>query len=198
MTDAFGMMEDGDTRYEWFAQLVRQRRTSMFVDQDRDVDPETVQELCGLATWAPNHKRTWPWRFAYFTGDGRERLGNTMVADMIDADFGDDIKRAKTRTKYLRTPGTLVIGCEPHPNDTLHQENRDAVAAGIQNLLLGATALGLASFWSTPALIRPPHVLDLCGFGLDDRIIGIVYLGWEDRPCEAPVRPPLPITIVTD
>ncbi len=198
MTDAFGMMEDGDARYEWFAHLVRQRRTSMFVDAERDVDPATVQELCGLATWAPNHKRTWPWQFAYFTGAGRARLGETMVADMIDADFGDETKRTKTRTKYLRTPGVLVVGCEPHPNDTLHMENRDAVAAGIQNLLLGATALGLASFWSTPALMRPPRVLDLCGFGADDRVIGIIYLGWEDRPCEAPERPPLPITLVTD
>lgn len=198
MTDAFGMMEDGDSRYEWFAHLVRQRRTSMFVDPDREVDPSMVQELCGLASWAPNHKRTWPWRFSYFTGQGRARLGETMVADMVDADFGDEAKRTKTLTKYLRTPGVLVVGCEPHPNDTLHDENRDAVSAGIQNLLLGATALGLSSFWSTPALIRPPRVLDLCGFGLDDRVIGIIYLGWEDRQCEAPERPPLPITLVTN
>lgn len=197
MTDAFGTMEDGDSRYEWFAHLVRQRRTSMLVDRDREVDPALVQELCGLATWAPNHKKTWPWRFAYFTGNGRARLGETMVADMVDADFGDEVKREKTRTKYLRTPGILVVGCEPHDNDTLHHENRDAVAAGIQNLLLGATALGLASFWSTPALLQPRRVLDLCGFGADDRVIGVIYLGWEDRPCPPPERPPLPITLVT-
>ncbi|MFN3254986.1 MAG: nitroreductase [Ilumatobacter sp.] len=197
MTDAFGAMEDGDARYEWFAHLVRRRRTSMFVDPDREVDAATVQELCGLATWAPNHKRTWPWAFAYFTGPGRARLGETMAADMVDADFGDDTKREKTRRKYLRTPGILVVGCEPHDNPMLHQENRDAVAAGIQNLLLGATALGLASFWSTPALTSPPRVLDLCGFARHDRIVGIIYLGWEDRLCEAPERPPLPITLVT-
>ena len=126
--------------FDQVTELVRARRTSMAVDRERPVDQLTVDRLCELATWAPNHKKTWPWRFAYFTGEGRRRLGATMVADMVDADVGDQGKRDKTRTKYLRTPGTLVVGCGPDENDMLHVENRDAVAAGIQNLLLGATA----------------------------------------------------------
>ena len=90
-----------------------------------------------------------------------------MVADMVDADFGDEGKRPRPRTKYLRTPAVLVVGAAAHDNDMLDPENRDAVAAGIQNLLLGATTLGLASFWSTPALTQPPSVLELCGFDAD-------------------------------
>ena len=134
----------------------------MIVDRERSVPEPLVARLCGLATWAPNHKRTWPWRFALFTGDGRRRLGETMATDMVDADFGDDGKREKTRTKYLRTPATLVVGSAAHANDMFQIENRDAVSAGIQNILLGATTVGLASFWSTPALARPPRVLKLC------------------------------------
>jgi nitroreductase len=169
----------------------------MFVDQTREVPAAIVAELCELATWAPNHKKTWPWRFALFTGDGRALLGDTMVADMIDADFGDEVKRAKTAGKYLRTPATLVVGCDPHPNEMLHLENRDAVAAGIQNILLGATSLGLATFWSTPAITRPPKVLHLCGFGSDVRVVGIIYLGWADGSTPTPDRPPVTLTHVT-
>ncbi len=183
--------------FDHFSELVRRRRTSMIVDRDRDVPLDVIAELCGLVTWAPNHKKTWPWRFALFTGEGRARLGETMAADMRAADFGDDAKRDKTRSKYLRTPATLVVGCAPHDDEMLHAENRDAVAAGIQNLLLGATTLGLASFWSTPALADAPHVLELSGFAPDDRIVGIVYLGWAAQECPAPQRPPLPITHVT-
>jgi nitroreductase len=179
--------------YDNFSELVRSRRTSMIVDQERDVPTDLVAELCGLATWAPNHKRTWPWRFALFTGDGRARLGDAMADEMERVGFGDDTKRAKTRTKYLRTPATLVVGCAPHDNDMLHTENRDAVAAGIQNVLLGATALGLASFWSSPALERPKAVLDLCEFDPDDRLVGIIYLGWSAQHCPAPERPQVPI-----
>lgn len=163
----------------------------MSVDQTRDVPVDVVEQLCELAAWAPNHKRTWPWRFALFTGAGRATLGEAMVADMIDADFGDDTKRAKTATKYLRTPATLVVGAAPHPNEMLHHENRDAVAAGVQNILLGATRLGLASFWSTPALTQPPGVLELCGFAPEDRIVGLIYLGWSTGSAPVPERPPV-------
>ena len=177
--------------FEQLAGVISARRTSMFVDQTREVPVAVVNDLCELASWAPNHKKTWPWRFALFTGDGRRRLGDTMVEDMVGADFGDDIKRTKTARKYLRTPATLVVGCEAHPNEMLHRENRDAVAAGIQNLMLGATTLGLASFWSTPALTRPPKVLELCGFEPDDRVVGIIYLGWADGVVPVPERPPI-------
>ncbi|HSM65478.1 MAG TPA: nitroreductase [Ilumatobacteraceae bacterium] len=188
-------MEGAD--FDQLASLARARRTSMIVDQDRPVPLEVIGELCELATWAPNHKRTWPWRFAVFTGEGRARLGEAMADEMVRADFGDDAKRAKTRIKYLRTPATLVVGCAPHDNAMLHAENRDAVAAGIQNLLLGATALGLANFWSSPALEQPKAVLDLCGFDPDDRLVGIVYLGWSAQDCPAPERPAPRITHVT-
>jgi nitroreductase len=190
-------MDPDRTDFDSFSELVRSRRTSMIVDQGREVPLDLVAELCGLATWAPNHKKTWPWRFALFTGDGRARLGETMADEMERVDFGDDAKRAKTRTKYLRTPAILVVGCAPHDDEMLHNENRDAVAAGIQNLLLGATTLGLASFWSTPALERPHRVLDLCGFATDDRLVGIIYLGWAVQECPTPERPSLPITHVT-
>lgn len=163
----------------------------MLVDQECEVPVSIVTQLCELASWAPNHKKTWPWRFALFTGDGRSRLGTTMVEDMVDAEFGDETKRLKTAGKYLRTPATLVVGCEPHPNEMLHDENRDAVAAAIQNLLLGATALGLSSFWSTPALTRPPKVLELCSFAPEDRLVGIIYLGWAQKFAPAPERPPV-------
>ena len=190
-------MDTDRTRFDEFSKLVRSRRTSMIVDQTRDVPVELIAELCDLATWAPNHKKTWPWRFAVFTGAGRATLGDTMAGEMERLGFGDEGKRAKTRTKYLRTPATLVVGCGPDDNEMLHAENRDAVAAGIQNILLGATALGLASFWSTPALTQPGAVLDLCGFDAADRLVGIIYLGWAAQECAAPERPRLPIIHVT-
>jgi nitroreductase len=172
-----------------FGGLVRARRTHMLVDRDREVPPALIAPLCELATWAPNHKRTWPWRFASFTGDARARLGEAFVADMTMRDFGDQGKRDKTLTKYLRTPNVLVVGCAPHTKPSLHNENRDAVAAAVQTLLLAATASGVASYWSTAPLIDSPRALALCGFADDDRIIAVIYLGWPNGTVEAPARP---------
>lgn len=175
--------------FDDLATLVRGRRTHMLVDRERVIPPDVIEQLCELATWAPCHKHTWPWKFASVTGDARGRLGEAFVADMVAIDFGDEAKREKTRTKYFRAPNVLVVSCASHPKPSLHDENRDTVAAAIQNLLLGASALGLASFWATPPVMDGPTALSLCGFAPDDRIIGVVSLGYPTGTVETPQRP---------
>lgn len=192
--DGVAPYPDGVTStFDTYADLVRSRRTHMLVDRQREIPASVIDALCNLATWAPNHKKTWPWRFASLTGDARLRLGEAFVADMIERDFGDEGKRQKTLTKYGRTPNILVVGCAAHDNATIHEENRDAVAAAIQTLLLGATAEGIATYWSTPPLTDSPRVRELCGFADDDRIVAVVYLGWPVSEPEAPARPPVAV-----
>lgn len=169
----------------------------MVVDPARPVPAALVDHLCELATWAPNHKRTWPWRFASVSGDARLRLGEAFVADMRERGVGDAAKHAKTLTKYARTPTVLVVGCAAHDHPTFHDENRDAASAGVQNLLLGATAAGLASFWSTAPLIDSARALDLCGFEPDTRLIAVIYLGWPTALPEPPERPPAAVRHLT-
>ncbi|MFN8052054.1 MAG: nitroreductase [Acidimicrobiales bacterium] len=156
--------------------LIRGRRTTKLLDPDRQVTPEVIAELCALATWAPNHRRTDPWRFAVFTGDGRARLGAT-IADELAAAGAHEAKILKTRTKYLRAPVVIVVGSIAGPDPVTTGENRDAVAAGINNLLLGAHARGLATLWSSVATPTSPALWELCGFPEGTFAVGAVYLG---------------------
>lgn len=172
------------------ASLIRERRSHLLMDRDRPVPFEVIELLCELATWAPNHKRTWPWRVAVFTGAGRTRLGEAFADEMARHDIGDDRRRNKTAMKYCRAPAVLVVGSAAHDDPVYHAENRDAVAAGIQNVLLGATAAGLASFWSSPPVADSGGALAaVCNFELDDRVIGVIYLGWPTSTVEPPARP---------
>jgi nitroreductase len=167
------------------------------MDTERPVPDELVERLCGLVTWAPNHKRTWPWRFALFRGEGRARLGEAFAADQLAAGRSPgDPKVAKTRVKYLRAPVVLVVGSGPDPHPDVRRENRDATSAGIQNLLLGATAAGLASFWSSPPARRGQAARRVCAFEKGTQLVGVVYLGWPAGQVSAPARPPLHITRV--
>ena len=175
------------------AEVIRRRRTHMLVDREREVPAELIAQLCDLATWAPCHKRTWPWQFALCTGAGRARLGEVVAAAM--AAFGDDeAKVAKTRTKYLRTPAVLVVGSAPGDTALRTVENRDAVSAGVQNLLLGATAAGLASYWSSCPKGAHEPVSELCDFSPGSEVVAIVYLGWPVSDVEPPARPPVALT----
>lgn len=160
----------------------------MLVDKQRAVPRELLVELCELAQWAPNHKRTWPWRFAIADGEARAELGE-VVATAMEAHGDMPEKVAKARTKYLRTPATIIVGSAAGDSRLRTDENRDAVAAGIQNLLLGATAHGLASYWSTCPKGANDAVADLCGFEPGTQVVGLVYLGWATSPVEPPARP---------
>ena len=167
----------------------------MLVHAGRAVPRDLVQQLCELATWSPNHKRTWPMQFAVVEGEGRARLG-AVIADAMQAHGDEPEKVAKARTKYLRTPTVLVVGSAVGDSPLRTAENRDGAAAGMQNLLLAATAEGLASYWgSCPKGANDP-VARLCGFEHDTHVLGIVYLGWANGAPEAPERPHVHVHVV--
>jgi nitroreductase len=170
------------------AALVRRRRTSMLVDKEREVPHEMIRDLCELAQWAPNHKRTWPWRFAIADGPARARLGES-IADAMEERGDPPEKVAKARTKYLRTPVTLVVGSAPGDSPLRTAENRDAVAAGIQILLLAATEQGLATYWGSCPKGANDVVDELCGFEPGTHISALIYLGWATTTVESPGRP---------
>lgn len=183
------------TRFELLAAA---RRTSLRMDTTRAVPRELIERLCRLAMWAPNHKRTWPWRFAVCTGEGRARLGATIADALAAAGSTDAAKLDKYRVKYLRAPVMLVVGTAPSDNALFHDENRDAVAAGVQNLLLGATAAGLASFWSSGAPEADAAVAELFGWEAGTRTVAVIYLGWPAGEVPVPERPPPTIVEVAD
>ena len=184
------------TEMATIGRVVRSRRTSMLVDTQLTLPDDLIQSLCGLAMWAPCHKRTWPWRFASFSRGGRTTLGD-VIADAM-ALHGDDVDKVrKARTKYERTPNVVVVGSVPSDTDTRTEENRAAVAAGVQNMLLGATAAGVASYWASCPRGADTAVAALCGFEPGTSIVAIVYLGWENGTVAAPQRPAATINRIT-
>ncbi|MGA0879230.1 MAG: nitroreductase family protein [Ilumatobacteraceae bacterium] len=175
--------------------VIRARRTSMVVDRDRPVEHDIVEELCTLATWAPCHKRTWPWRFATVSGGARVRLGE-VIAEAMESHGDEPEKVAKARTKYLRTPTVMIIGSVAGDSPTRTAENRDATAVAVQNFMLGATTRGLATYWgSCPRGANDP-VAQFCGFPTDTTIVSLMYLGWAVSVPETPTRPAPQITVL--
>jgi len=183
------------TALDAFETLAMRRRTSLLMDMSKPVDQQLVERLCRLIFWAPNHKRTWPWQVAVVHGDARAALGNAFADDQAEAGETDLVRIEKARRKYLRAPVVIVVGSLAGDSAERTSENRDAASAGIQNLLLGATAAGLANFWSTPPGRRGPRTLALCGFDASTELVGVVYLGWPANEVPVPERPDLPINV---
>jgi len=172
--------------------LIKGRRTNLRIDADSPIDRALITELCEAAVWAPNHKLTEPWRFAALTGAARTALGEAAAAAL--AGSADTARIEKTRAKYRRAPAIVVVGCAPDQDPMRHREDRDAVAAGVQNLLLAATAAGLASHWATGAAAQLTETAALCGFEPGTEIVGLIYLGWPVGAADDPGRRPPNIT----
>ncbi len=177
------MAENGT--YAAVAATIRGRRSNMNVDHEAAIDDATIDELIELARWAPNHFRTNPFKFAVIRGAARGRLGQ-IAADALAAAGGQPPVVERQRAQFERTPVVLAIAAAPDADAVKQFENRYTVAAGVQNILLAATARGLASAWrSGPAMVDPAvagPVKAALGFAPDDEIVAYVYLGHQAGP----------------
>lgn len=169
-------------------EVARRRRSSLRVDVDRPVPAELVERLISLAVTAPNHHRTTPWRFRVLTGAGRDRLGHALAEELARSDDSDS-RIEKARSKYRRTPVIVVVASRAGVDGIETAENRDAVSAAIQTLLLGATAAGLVTLWSTGMAARSDLVRDAMELDPTDTVVGVLYLGWPLEPMSATERP---------
>ncbi|HEX6763234.1 MAG TPA: nitroreductase [Gaiellaceae bacterium] len=158
------------------ADAIRTRRTHKQYGPE-PVDDGTLASLLELARWAPNHHLTQPTRLRV--------LGPATRAELERA-CGEK-EAAKLRRAPTLVLVTAALGGDPRTDE------EDLLSAGCATyaILLGATALGLASYWRTPAGFDEPVARGVLGLAADERIVGLVHLG--PRASEPPVkeRPPL-------
>ncbi len=155
------------------------------------VPRETVEELLAAAVSAPNHHLTAPWRFVVLAGDARREVGQAHARAVARAK--PDLPQAgleKEAARLERAPvvvAAVVLGAD----DLVRaREDRDAVAAAIENMLLAAHGRGLGAMWRTGEMVNEPEVREALGLGPGDAIVGFVYLGHPAGP--PPERPPRP------
>jgi len=191
-----------DNSWEAVAAAIRGRRSNLNVDLERAVPRNVVEELIGLAVHAPNHYRTNPWRFVVLTGQARARLGE-IVAGVVAGQLGaKEAAVERQRTQFLRAPTVLVVASAGDPDPVKHLENEHAVAAGIENVLIGATAMGLGSAWKSGPAMTDPEVSaaakETLGLAAEDEIVGVVYLGYPVGAPGSITRPEPRVTHISE
>jgi nitroreductase len=156
---------------------------------------EELNVLLSAACSAPDHGEARPWRFIVFTGDDRAAFGEVLAQAVRDdaAAAGHEPEQRlvdKAPGRFLRAPMVVVVVCEFQARRVLPAEQRDAVAAATQNLLLAATALGYGSMWRTGEFATSPTVKQALGLGEADAIVGFIYLGTVPDGQAKPPRTP--------
>jgi nitroreductase len=137
--------------------IIQSRRTTKPPQMNgRLIPDDQIREILALADWAPTHANTEPWRFVVFAGKK----------------VGDFCRAHAALYKSHTTPDKFL---------EVKLEEIAATSCAIQNLLLGATALGIASYWGSGGMAYHPAMKEMLQLREEDVVLGILYLGYTDK-----------------
>ena len=174
-----------DNSFSIIADIIKHRRSTKPAQMNGKLIPDTqVQQLLELADWAPTHGNTEPWRFFVYSGEAIKIFckqhaelykKNTEPEKYLQANYDKFLHNGDTASHIVMT--VMQRGALPKVPVI---EEEAAVSSAIQNILLGATALGIASFWSTGGMVHHYSMKELLHLRNEDIVMGMIYLGYTD------------------
>jgi nitroreductase len=182
-----------DNHYEQLSATITGRRSTSWAKMNEGLIPdEVINSLLSLSHWAPTHGRTEPWFFYVYSGASLETFGKAH-ADMYWQHTPEDKRLEATYNKLehnVDKASHLVIAAMKRGSNPKIPviEEIAAASAAIQNILLGATALGIASFWSTGGMTHSDALKNYLGLNSEDIVLGLIFLGYTDEPAKEGVR----------
>jgi nitroreductase len=137
-----------------------------------------LEQIMRAGMRAPDHGRLRPWRFVVIEGAAREKLGNEM-ARLSLAKFPQSTPEQQDgeRRKALRAPTIVVVAARTTAGKIPEIEQLGAVAAGVENMILVAQALGYGVMWKTGAPAYDAQTKTMLGLTAQDHIVAFLYLG---------------------
>ncbi len=156
---------------------VRTRRTHKVYGAE-PVEEAVVRSLLELATFAPNHHLTNPWRFRVLGPAARARLKAAA-----------DAQQEGSGAKLDRAPTLIAVTCRNDGEDP--DEDRDAVAVATYLVLLGAHARGLAGYWRTPGVLKSDAGRLALGIPAQEDTVALIHLGPARQEQYTPGRAPV-------
>jgi len=183
-----GAERDIEGSAAFFEVAARQRACREYTDEP--VDDPTVRRLLEAATRAPSAENTQPWVFVVvrdpqrraaigeltrraWTQGARQFSEGRLTPDLLaDVEVGalGGIAAAPVLVVVAgdtRLALEVVLGASIYP--------------AVQNLLLGATALGLGSALTTLPTVAGRELADLVGLPPEVKALAVVPLGWPAR-----------------
>jgi nitroreductase len=163
--------------------------------------PGQFDALMSLAAAAPDHGLLTPWRFIVVPMAERHRLAEVFALALIDRDPGATLEQIESaREKAYRAPLLMVaVAClEPREPDIPRLERMISMGAAVQNLLLGAHAMGFGAGLTSGQAMRSKRMHALCGLAHEEFAVCCVNVGTVSRRKSAARSRPGPAAFVSE
>jgi nitroreductase len=171
-------------QFNMISNIIRNRRSvKPFMMNGDKIPDEQVESLLELADWAPTHALTEPWRFVVYSNPSdfchqhaELYKQNTPAIEFIQGTY-DNLYTQGDKVSHVIVTVMLRGNLAKIPVF----EELAATAAAMQNILLGATALNIASFWNTGGMVLKPAMHSFLNLRDEDQVMGVIYLGYADE-----------------
>ncbi len=146
----------------------------------KEIPKKIIQNLLENANWAPNHKKSEPWRFKVFMGNAKQKFAedayNQLKAKVASGESINEQKMDKFRDDLKRVPVVISIVLNRSNEELLPEwEEVAAVSIAVQNMWLTATSLGLGAFWASPDFMK--YLIGLLNLKENQKPMGFFYVG---------------------
>lgn len=180
-------MSAPDSTFAQLQQIIKSRRTTKSKNMNgKKITDAQIMQLLELAHWAPNHGNTEPWLFYVYKEETLRKFGQAH-AEMFMKYAPEEKRNQKAYEKYLhagdKASHLIIAVMKRGSNPKIPAiEEIEAASATVQNILLGATALGIASIWNSGGMTHHPAMKEYLKLdNEDDLVIGLIYLGYTDE-----------------
>ncbi|WP_144206976.1 NAD(P)H nitroreductase [Shewanella donghaensis] len=138
---------------------------------------EQLDFILNAGARAPDHGALTPWEFIIATESGLDTLADIFVK-AAESTGADEVYLTKVKGMPHRAPMviTVVTKSQQHPKVPLLEQQ---LAAGCATMAMqqAAFSLGLGAVWRTGDFAFSAIVNEGLGIGLDDQIVGFLYVG---------------------
>lgn len=181
-----------------FNHLIHNRKSTFPAQYSgQEISDEIVWQILENANRAPTHKRTEPWRFMVYCGDGRKKLAEIQAAVYKQVTVADGTFKEERYQNLLKKPfessHIILVYMKRDPKRSVPEiEEIGAVFCAIENMYLTCTAYGIGCYLSTGGITYFEDAKKAFGLAPDDRIIGFFHLGMPKG--ETPVSERKPVS----
>ena len=156
-------------------------------------DAQQLEALLTLAAAAPDHGQLTPWRFILVPAEQRHRLAEVFALALLDRDAAATLEQLEAaRVKAHRGPMLLVAVARlgPRDPDIPPLERMVSMGAAIQNILLGAHAMGFGAGLTGGQAMGSPRLRELCRLAEGETAVCCINIGTVlTRQLPSRVRP---------
>jgi nitroreductase len=152
---------------------------------------EQIEQLLQLADWAPTHTSSEPWRFVVYSGLNVNAFSKQHA--LLYQQFTATEKFMQSKFDSIISNGEksshLIVCIMKRSNEKLPAiEEIAAASCAVQNILLAATALDIATLWSTGGMTLTPAMKNYFKLNEADEMLGILFLGKTDQSIDGKRR----------